>query len=150
MGMPAITQEWTVDMLDALPDDGQRHEIIDGVLFVTPGPGEMHQDVVGELYGLLRDYLMGSDIGKVMVSPSDVRRGDRRRNRVQPDVFVIQKIDGKRLERFLANTRNLSREEVELLRIAPFGDPVAISVSGYILSLRKDEAATIRLRHLSA
>ena len=70
MGMPAITQEWTVDMLDALPDDGQRHEIIDGVLFVTPGPGEMHQDVVGELYGLLRDYLMGSDIGKVMVSPS--------------------------------------------------------------------------------
>jgi Uma2 family endonuclease len=31
-----------------------------------------------------------------MVSPSDVRRGDRRRNRVQPDVFVIRKIDGKR------------------------------------------------------
>jgi len=96
MGMPAIMQEWTVEMLDALPDDGQRYEIIDGVLFVTPGPGEMHQDVVGELHGLLRDYLMGSDIGKAMVSPSDVRRGDRRRNRVQPDVFVVQKVDGKR------------------------------------------------------
>ena len=54
MGMPAIMQEWTVEMLDALPDDGQRYEIIDGVLFVTPGPGEMHQDVVGELYGLLK------------------------------------------------------------------------------------------------
>lgn len=37
-------------------------------------------------------------------------------------------------------------EEVELIRIAPFGDPVAISVSGYILSLRKDEAATVKLR----
>ena len=96
MGMPAITQEWTVDMLDALPDDGQRYEVIDGVLFVTPGPGEMHQDVVGELYALLRDYLMGSDVGKTMVLPSDVRRGDRRRNRVQPDVFVIRKVDGKR------------------------------------------------------
>ncbi len=96
MGMPAITPEWTVDMLDALPDDGQRYEIIDGVLFVTPGPGEMHQDVVGELHALLRDYLMGRDVGKAMVSPSDVRRGDRRRNRVQPDVFVIRKVDGKR------------------------------------------------------
>jgi Uma2 family endonuclease len=31
-----------------------------------------------------------------MVSPSDVRRGDRRRNRVQPDVFVIRKVDGRR------------------------------------------------------
>lgn len=96
MGMPAINQEWTVEMLDALPDDGQRYEIIDGVLFVTPGLGEMHQDVVGELYALLREYLMSTDIGKAMISPSDVRRGDRTRNRVQPDVFVIRKVEGKR------------------------------------------------------
>jgi Uma2 family endonuclease len=96
MGMPATINEWTVEMLDALPDDGQRYEIIDGVLFVTPGPGEGHQDIIGELYARLRDYLMGSEVGKAMVSPSDVRRGDRRRNRVQPEVFVIRKIDGKR------------------------------------------------------
>jgi Uma2 family endonuclease len=96
MGMSAIRTDWTVDMLDALPEDGQRYEIIDGELFVTPGPGEGHQDIVGELYALLRDYLMGSGIGKAMVSPSDVRRGDRRRNRVQPDVFVIRKTDGTR------------------------------------------------------
>jgi len=96
MAMPAISSDWTVEMLDALPDDGQRYEIIDGVLYVTPGPGEGHQDIVGERYALLREYLMGSDIGKATVSPSDVRRGDRRRNRVQPDVFVIRRIDGKR------------------------------------------------------
>ncbi len=96
MGMPAISNEWTVEMLDALPDDGQRYEIIDGVLYVTPGPGEEHQDIVGELFALLRDYLTGSAVGKAMVSPSDVRRGDQRRNRVQPDVFVIAKRHGKR------------------------------------------------------
>jgi ferrous iron transport protein A len=39
-------------------------------------------------------------------------------------------------------------EEVELLRIAPLGDPIAISIAGYILSLRKDEAATVRIRVL--
>ncbi|WP_158508639.1 Uma2 family endonuclease [Gemmatirosa kalamazoonensis] len=94
--MPATHAEWTVDMLDALPDDGQRYEIIDGDLHVTPVPGEAHQDVVGDLYMLLRTYLRGSGVGRPMVSPSDVRRGDRRRNRVQPDVFVVRLVDGRR------------------------------------------------------
>jgi ferrous iron transport protein A len=34
-------------------------------------------------------------------------------------------------------------EIVHLDRIAPLGDPIAISVSGYLLSLRKEEASTI-------
>ncbi len=37
-------------------------------------------------------------------------------------------------------------EEVEVVRIAPFGDPIAVAVSGYVLSLRKDEAATVKVR----
>ena len=37
-------------------------------------------------------------------------------------------------------------ELIELIRIAPLGDPIAISVSGYMLSMRKEEAATIRVR----
>ena len=96
MAMPATQTEWTVDMLDTLPNDGQRYELIDGVLFVTPAPGEAHQDVTGYLYTLLRAYLQGSAVGRAMISPSDVRRGDRRRNRVQPDVFVIRLTEGKR------------------------------------------------------
>jgi len=31
-----------------------------------------------------------------MISPADVRRGDRTRNRVQPDVFVVRVTDGRR------------------------------------------------------
>jgi len=34
-------------------------------------------------------------------------------------------------------------EEVILKRIAPFGDPIIISVAGYDLSLRMNEAASI-------
>jgi len=63
---------------------------------VTPAPAEIHQLVVGELYALLRDYLRRLGAGKPMVSPADVRRGDRTRNRVQPDVFVLRLTDGKR------------------------------------------------------
>ena len=34
-------------------------------------------------------------------------------------------------------------ERVELIKVAPMGDPIAISVSGYLLSLRKAEASTV-------
>lgn len=34
-------------------------------------------------------------------------------------------------------------EVVKLNRIAPMGDPIAITVSGYVLSLRKAEASTV-------
>ena len=34
-------------------------------------------------------------------------------------------------------------EVVKLDRIAPMGDPIAIFVSGYLLSLRKSEASTV-------
>ncbi len=37
----------------------------------------------------------------------------------------------------------LPGEKIKLANIAPFGDPIAIEVSGYLLSLRKQEAATI-------
>jgi Uma2 family endonuclease len=96
MAMPATHAEWTVEMLDALPDDGQRYEIIDGELFVTPAPLEIHQLVVGELHARLLAYLRGSGVGRPIVSPADVRRPDRKRNRVQPDVFVVRLTDGKR------------------------------------------------------
>ena len=33
--------------------------------------------------------------------------------------------------------------QVTMTHIAPFGDPIAVKVSGYVLSMRKEEAATI-------
>ncbi|RCH54230.1 ferrous iron transport protein A [Mucilaginibacter hurinus] len=40
----------------------------------------------------------------------------------------------------------LPGETVQVTRIAPLGDPIAIKVSGYQLSLRKFEASTIILQ----
>jgi Uma2 family endonuclease len=93
--MPATHTDWTVEMLDALPDDGQRYELIDGVLFVTPAPRLIHQLVAGQIHICLKQYLRGSSIGRAVISPSDVRRGDRKRNRVQPDVFVVRLADAR-------------------------------------------------------
>ncbi len=97
MVMPSTHAEWTIDMLDALPEDGQRYEIIDGELFVTPAPREDHQLVASDLHGILYEYLRRwPGVGRAMVAPSDVWRGERRKNRVQPDVFVLRLTDGRR------------------------------------------------------
>ena len=96
MGMPAAEANWTVERLDALPDDGQRYEIIDGVLHVTPAPLDVHQIIVGALHAYLREYLRGSGLAYAMSSPSDVRKPDPSRNRVQPDVFAVRLRDGRR------------------------------------------------------
>jgi Uma2 family endonuclease len=98
MSMPALRIDWTVDMLDALPEDGNRYEIIDGALFVTPAPSNWHQLVVGELYGRLQAYLRPFNVARAMLSPSDVWRSDRKRNRVQPDVYAVHLIDGEHPE----------------------------------------------------
>jgi ferrous iron transport protein A len=39
----------------------------------------------------------------------------------------------------------LPGEKICLERIAPLGDPILISVAGYMLSMRKDEAATVNI-----
>jgi ferrous iron transport protein A len=41
-------------------------------------------------------------------------------------------------------------EVVQLDHIAPMGDPIAIRVSGYLLSLRKAEASTVLVSLLAA
>lgn len=45
-----------LDLQDLLttPDDGNRYEVLDGALVMTPPPGTSHQRVVGELFVLLR------------------------------------------------------------------------------------------------
>jgi len=96
MGMPAAQTNWTVEMLDALPDDGQRYELIDGELFVTPAPSDVHQLVASAFHRRIHDYVRPGEIARALISPADVRKGDRTRNRVQPDVFAVRLIEGKR------------------------------------------------------
>jgi Uma2 family endonuclease len=47
---------FTVDDLEAMPDDGNRYELIDGTLIVSPAPGLNHQTVVGNIFVALQDF----------------------------------------------------------------------------------------------
>ena len=64
--------KWTYDDLAVLPDDGKRHEIIDGEHYVTASPIMKHQAVLGQLYYLIRAYMADRPIGRALLSPLDV------------------------------------------------------------------------------
>ena len=51
---PEHVSEWTVEMLDTLPEGNLRYELLDGTLLVSPSPVTKHQIAIGELYVLLR------------------------------------------------------------------------------------------------
>jgi Uma2 family endonuclease len=88
MSMPAMRPVSTIEELWALPEDGQRHELLDGVHVVTPSPTYRHQDIHGALFALLRTGLQTHPALKVLSSPADIILGPR--TLVQPDLFVLR------------------------------------------------------------
>ena len=62
----------TYDDFVQFPDDGMRHELIDGEHYVTPSPRLRHQAIVGTLHLIIASWLEGNPIGRVFLSPVDV------------------------------------------------------------------------------
>src|SRR5262249_8156590 len=65
-------EKLTYDDFVLFPDDGRRHELIDGEHYVTPSPNLKHQRVLGSLHGLVWSSLEEHPVGKVFPSPFDV------------------------------------------------------------------------------
>jgi Uma2 family endonuclease len=80
---------YTVDDLDAMPDDGRRRELIDGMLYVSPAPGWAHQEMGLSLYVLLRSACP-PDL-RVLAAPFGVRTSLH--DEVEPDVLVARYVD---------------------------------------------------------
>jgi Uma2 family endonuclease len=86
MGMPnAATHHWTREDLERLPDDGNRYEVLDGELFVTPLPVPLHQWLAVRLSSALSAYVSHHRIG-IVLGPAAVVWS---RNELQPDVAVL-------------------------------------------------------------
>lgn len=87
--MPRTGEEWTVDDLDLLPDDGLQYELLDGLLLVSPAPVPVHQRVSKRLLVLL-DATCPPGY-EVFHAPLDWRPD--RRTSLQPDLLVIRNED---------------------------------------------------------
>ena len=128
MGMAAPLY-YTADMVRAMPDDGNRYEVVYGELLVTPAPRPWHQVVVQRLSLALGKYLEHEAAGLVLSSPADISWGPD--VLVQPDVFVVP------LEQ--ARTLTWSRMRT-LLLVAEVLSPSSIKGDRFLKRLRYREA----------
>jgi Uma2 family endonuclease len=62
----------TYDDFVHFPDDGKRHELIDGEHYVTPSPNTKHQRVSGNLFFLIVGWLEDHPLGQLFYAPYDV------------------------------------------------------------------------------
>ena len=55
----------TYDDFVLFPDDGKRHELIDGEHYVTPSPNRKHQKVSGNLFLMIGTWLEGPSSARI-------------------------------------------------------------------------------------
>jgi Uma2 family endonuclease len=87
MGTPAEELKLTYEDLLDMPEDGKRHELIDGEHGMTPSPSTRHQAVSGNLYRHLANHLSARPLGRVFAAPLDVVLSDS--DVVEPDLVFI-------------------------------------------------------------
>ena len=72
--MATTVRPLTYADLDRIPQEreGDRHEILDGVLVVTPSPIPLHQGASGELFYVFQTFVRPRRLGRVFAAPIDV------------------------------------------------------------------------------
>jgi len=107
MENPSSPVRLTYDDLCRLPDDGMRHELIDGEHYMTPSPTRRHQDVALNVAVLLVMFLREHRLGHVYMAPLDVLLSDF--DVVEPDVLYVsaERLQRQQDERYVADAPDL-------------------------------------------
>jgi Uma2 family endonuclease len=115
----------TYDDFLRFPDDGRRHELIDGEHFVTPSPITRHQRISRRLLVAIDLHLAAHPAGEVFCAPVDVIFSNH--DIVEPDLL------------FVSNGRR------EIVRDRVFGAPDLVVEILSPSTRRTDETAKRRL-----
>jgi Uma2 family endonuclease len=83
--MPVAVPRYTVADLASFPPDGQRYELLDGILIVTPAPAERHQAILSRLLAPLLAAVVVPNRGRV-ASPGRILSGSN--VSLEPDILV--------------------------------------------------------------
>lgn len=87
----ALQQEkiYTINDIYALPD-GQRAELIDGQIYMIAPPNRIHQNLVMEMSGSIREYIRYNSGGcEVYPAPFAIFLNADDKNYVEPDISII-------------------------------------------------------------
>ncbi|NWJ97438.1 MAG: Uma2 family endonuclease [Chloroflexi bacterium] len=97
VGVVGPTQgQWKYADYAALPEDGNRYEIIQGVLYMAPSPNFGHQHSSTHFVYYLVVQIEQTGLGWVLHAPFDVELGPG--NVVQPDILVVLKANQAGIE----------------------------------------------------
>lgn len=86
-------------------------QILNGVKIEMPSPKVNHQNIVSELYFLIRQYLINNNIGRILQSPLDVIFKDNV-DRVQPDLIFVSNQNNQIIKDFIRGVPDLLVEVV--------------------------------------
>ena len=75
------------DYLNIPEEDENRYELINGELYMAPAPSWEHQESSGNLYSILRAFVLANLLGRVVYSPIDMFLSDE--DVFQPDIVFI-------------------------------------------------------------
>lgn len=103
----------TVDDLEAMPDDTNRYEVIEGELFVSRAPGLPHQIVVTNIIGCFLRYLDGNPIGRIVTTPGLILS---KYSGVIPDLVFYSHARGQQI---IANDRLNAAPEIVIEILSP-------------------------------
>lgn len=87
MTSETIPRKLTYEDYLLFPEDGRRHELIDGEHFVTPAPSPKHQTTSGNLSYFFVDFLRRNRLGRILAAPLDVVLSNE--DIVQPDLLFV-------------------------------------------------------------
>jgi len=87
MAQPISSTKFTYEDYTLFPDDGNRHELIDGNHYVTPAPRTKHQKISGTLHISLGSDVQKTKCGQLLAAPTDVVLSDF--DVIQPDLLYI-------------------------------------------------------------
>jgi Uma2 family endonuclease len=111
MAQEASRVRLSYEDLVLLPEDGRRHELIDGEHFVTASPSIRHQRILTRLLVSLDSYLRERGMGQVLPAPLDVVLSEF--DVVVPDLQVLAPASSKQVTE--ANIQGAPDLVVEIL-----------------------------------
>src|SRR5262245_46674119 len=80
--------DWDRARWETLPDDGNRYEVIDGVLYMTTAPSSFHQWIIRQIVRVLFQQIDDASIGITTWAPIGLFMPGC--DPVQPDILVVR------------------------------------------------------------
>jgi Uma2 family endonuclease len=86
----------TLEEFESLPEKAP-YQLIRGELIMSPSPTLFHQEIIGNLFGVLHQFVKSHHLGRMILSPMDLKLGPK--DVYQPDLIFVRQENVPSLQR---------------------------------------------------